>query len=63
MSQSGNANARKITNFLLTFTVFIITGFILLWLFPIDEQFSQIAIPGIFFGAFIFGLISASSTK
>jgi len=35
----------------------------LFWVFPVDEQFNQIAIPGLFMGAFIFALISASQTN
>ena len=57
--------------FLINFFVFfggsMITGLILIWLFPIDEVFPRIAIPSLFgfsiIMGIIIGLISLSSNQ
>ena len=43
--------------FLTFFGVSMITGLILIWLFPIDEVFPRIAIPSLFGFSIIMGII------
>ena len=59
-----NKTAIKLVTFLATFFGAVISGLVILfWVFPVDEQFNKIAVPGLFFGAFIFASISALQTK
>ena len=54
---SSNRTILFLLNFLAFFGASMITGLILVWLFPIDEVFPRIAIPSLFGFSIIMGII------